>query len=513
MRRYWRETLLIVAVGLPWLCLFLLGGFWLFERGYVWVWAAVAAALALLAWPIARSVRRRGDAQAKEALADLAKPLAAWNQSERKAWDEVLAIADNTPALSFLELDPLLEQARRTIDAVARQFNPDVRDAWSAFTLPEALLLGERLCNSIRREALLHIPGVRSVRLSHVLWMQRQTEQYGEVAKTGWHVTSGVWRLLRAVINPVQALAQETSGLFAENAGRILAYRARSYATRMFVLEVGRAAIELYSGRLALSDEEVEAARAQDTAAAAPAAAVPIRIIIVGQVSAGKSSLLNALSADARAAVGPLPTTTDVSEHRLELEQQPPVILLDMPGITGDAANSKEILTQAARADLVLWVASVMQPAREPDLLALQSLRDWANAQLTRRPPPVLLALTHIDQLHPASEWKPPYNLMEPKSPKASAIRAAVESVAQALKVAPTDVVPVAMPPDGTPYNIDALWSRIAEEVDEAKLVQLDRIRVGHQRLSLREMARQVEKAGRFLIKSAITSPTRRPPD
>jgi hypothetical protein len=69
------------------------------------------------------------------------------------------------------------------------------------------------------------------------------------------------------------------------------------------------------------------------------------------------------------------------------------------------------------------------------------------------------------------------------------------------------------MPPDGSPYNIDALWSRIAEEVDEAKLVQLDRIRVGHQRLSLREMARQIEHAGRFLIKSAITSPTRRPPE
>lgn len=513
MRRYWRETLLIVAVGLPWLCLFVLGGLWLFQFGYVWIWAAIAAALALLAWPIARSVRRRGDVQAKEALADLAKPLAAWNQSERKAWNEVLAIADNTPPLSFLEIDPLLEQARRTIDAVARQYNPDVHDAWSAFTLPEALLLGERLCNSIRREALLHIPGIRSMRLSHVLWMQRQTEQYGEVAKTGWHVTLGLWRLLRAAINPVQALAQETSGLFAQNTGRILAYRVRSYATRMFVLEVGRAAIELYSGRLALSDQEVQAARAQDTAAATSGAAVPIRIIIAGQVSAGKSSLLNALSADALAAVGPLPTTTDISEHRLELEQQPPVILLDMPGIAGDAANAERILAQAARADLVLWVASAMQPAREPDLLALQSLRDWANAQLTRRPPPVLLALTHIDQLHPASEWKPPYNLMEPNNAKASAIRAAVESVAQALKIASSDVVPVAMPPDCPAYNIDALWSRIAGEVDEAKLVQLDRIRVGYQRLSLREIAKQIENAGRFLIKGAITSPTHHTPE
>jgi uncharacterized protein len=172
----------------------------------------------------------------------------------------------------------------------------------------------------------------------------------------------------------------------------------------------------------------------------------------------------------------------------------------------------KEMLAQAARADLVLWVASALQPAREPDLLARQSLRGWANAQLTRRPPPVLLALTHIDQLHPASEWKPPYNLTDAHNAKASAIRAAVESVARALKISPADVVPVAMPPDCPPYNIDALWSRIADEVDEAKLVQLDRIRVGYQRLSLREITKQIENAGRFLIKGAIKSTSYKTP-
>jgi hypothetical protein len=38
-------------------------------------------------------------------------------------------------------------------------------------------------------------------------------------------------------------------------------------------------------------------------------------------------------------------------------------------------------------------------------------------------------------------------------------------------------IVPIAMPPGRQSYNLDALWARIAIDLDEAKLVQLDRLR------------------------------------
>lgn len=512
VRRYWRETLLVIAIVLPWLGIFVLGGIWLWQNGHIWIWAAAAAALGLIAWPLSRSIRRRTDKEVRETLGELASPSVGWNQREQEAWNEVLAIADATAPFSFFELDPLLAHARQTIEAVAHKFHPDMQDAWAVFSVPDALLLTEKLSRDVRRQALLHIPGVRSIRLSHLLWMHRQSEQYGPVAQASWHVTSSLWRLLRAVVSPLQALAQETSGLFAHNAGRVLAYRLRSYATRMLTLEVGRAAIELYSGRLALSDEEVETARKQDSAAAVAAANGAIRILLVGQTSAGKSSILNALSAGIRAAVGPLPTTAIASEHRIEMEGRPAVILVDMPGLTKDPAPAISILEQAARSDLVLWVASAMQPAREPDRQGLQVFREWATAQLTRRPPPILLALTHIDQLRPASEWAPPYDLMRPIGHKAMAIRAATDAVAHILALDASDIVPIALPPDREPYNIDALWARIAQEIDEAKLVQLDRLRVAHQRPSWRDIARQVENAGRVIIKGIATSPSREPP-
>ena len=56
------------------------------------------------------------------------------------------------------------------------------------------------------------------------------------------------------------------------------------------------------------------------------------------------------------------------------------------------------------------------------------------------------------------------------------------------------------MPPEREPYNIDALWAAIALELDEAKLVQLDRLRVGRQGLSLRELAEQLGQAGRYVV-------------
>jgi uncharacterized protein len=288
-----------------------------------------------------------------------------------------------------------------------------------------------------------------------------------------------------------------------ERTAKVLSYRLRAYATRLLVLEVGRACIDLYAGRLALSDAEIGAASEREMAdTAAPLA--PVRIVLVGQVNAGKSSLLNALAQETRCAVGPLPTTSRAAEYLLEPDGHPTVTLVDMPGLDETPGSASELQAQAERADLIVWVASATQPARGPDRKRLDDFRAWAGAQLVRRPPAVLLALTHIDELRPAAEWAPPYDVAAPSGPKAEAIRAAVNAVARALDLHADRIVPVAMPPGRDTYNLEALWARIAVELDEAKLVQLDRLRVGGQRLSLRELADQLGYAGRTIVKGII---------
>jgi hypothetical protein len=92
-----------------------------------------------------------------------------------------------------------------------------------------------------------------------------------------------------------------------------------------------------------------------------------------------------------------------------------------------------------------------------------------------------------------------------PGSAKARAIRDAVDAVARVLALPVDAIVPIAMPPGRQSYNLDALWARIAIDLDEAKLVQLDRLRLGQQPLSLRELANQLGRAGRIIIKGIVT--------
>jgi predicted GTPase len=330
------------------------------------------------------------------------------------------------------------------------------------------------------------------------LWLKQKIDRYGPI----WNVGYGLWRLAR-LWNPAAAVGREISRVLDDKLATVLLDSLHARLTQEFVLKVGRAAIDLYSGQLALSPDEVRAAQERDAAADAVPVA-PVRIVLVGQTNAGKSSLVNALAQEIRCAVGPVPTTAAAAEYRLELEGRPAVYLVDMPGL-GERSPS-ELLQQAERADLILWVAAATQPARAPDRQILDHVRTWAKAQLARRTPPVLLALTHVDELRPANEWKPPYDVAAPAGPKARAIRAALDAAARALDVPADAIVPVAMPPGRESYNLDALWARIAVALDEAKLVQLDRLRVGGRRSSLRELANQLGHAGRFIIEGIVKS-------
>jgi uncharacterized protein len=77
--------------------------------------------------------------------------------------------------------------------------------------------------------------------------VRRQNERYGAISRTGWRMSFGLWRIVRGALNPLQAVGQETSSIFVEKTAKVLSYRLRAYATRLLVLEIGRAAIELYA--------------------------------------------------------------------------------------------------------------------------------------------------------------------------------------------------------------------------------------------------------------------------
>jgi predicted GTPase len=161
-----------------------------------------------------------------------------------------------------------------------------------------------------------------------------------------------------------------------------------------------------------------------------------VSIVLIGQVKAGKSSLVNALLGERKAATDILPLTSEVTKYDLVAPGVPThLVLLDTAGY-GRAGAVKDNLEETAEAvqdaDLVLWVAHARNPARKADADFFARLRAWFRERPHLRFPPVVVVLTHVDLLTPAMEWAPPYDWAGGTRPKersmADAVAAAKES-------------------------------------------------------------------------------------
>lgn len=115
------------------------------------------------------------------------------------------------------------------------------------------------------------------MKFGHILWLKQKIDRYGPI----WTVGYNLWRLVR-VWNPAAAVGREISRVFDDKISTVLVDRLRARVTQEFVLDVGRAAIDLYSGRLALSEEELRFAQERDGAPAAVELIAPVRIVLVG---------------------------------------------------------------------------------------------------------------------------------------------------------------------------------------------------------------------------------------
>ena len=476
-----------ILLALPWFALFALGLVWLWQNGRVLEWALASAVLAAVGLPLRRLATRRAVPRAARMRDRDSFPDGGWNAEEADAWRQVVALAEATPPLDYDQRERAEALGRETIELVARHFRPDSKEPMAQVTLPEALLLGEVLSRRLRAWTLRRVPGARRLKVSHLLWAQRMEEQHGAAISTAINAADTLWRAVRLGLNPVTAVAQEANRLVFGQATSFLGGNLRAAITRQLILETGRAAIELYSGRLRLSASELaEAARADTGSATAEA---PLRLLLVGQANAGKTSLLNALAGTLRGEVGVLPGEGVVREHLVTQEGRPALAVADMPPLDDPA----EFLRQAQRADAILWVCAATQPGRAADLAALTALRDWAGTQPQRRAPPLAVALTGVDRLRPATDWAPPY---PPDAPKARSIAAARAAVAEALDLPEEAILPVALPPGRDAWNVEALWTRLSGEMDAARAARFERLREGGDRVKPKEVAGQLGQLG-----------------
>jgi hypothetical protein len=122
---------------------------------------------------------------------------------------------------------------------------------------------------------------------------------------------------------------------------------------------------------------------------------------------------------------------------------------------------------------MIVWVCSAARAAREIDGHALATIRAHFTSGPDRRRPPMLLVLTHIDNLRPFDEWDPPYDLTQGTRAKCRSILGAMEAAGAELGFAADEIVPVRADIAVAPYNVDAVWAKIMALMPDAQRARL----------------------------------------
>ena len=464
-----RIVLLVVALLLPTLSLLPLGTLWLWEHGYLIYWAIATCVAVIAVYFLQRRliVPLPAEALARETH-EPGDP--SWTPRQIEAWADVMRLADTVRADRIASRDAALSLGLETVEVVAKRLHPERGEPLLQFTVPEALAVIERASVNLRAFLVGNFPLGDRITVAQLMWLYRWRGAL-QLAEKGYDL----WRIVR-LLNPISAATHELRERFTRQiyeAGR--EHLARRLA-RAFVREVGRAAIDLYGGNLLVTAEQlrghVTTASQRDAAMAQAREAEPIRILVAGQTGAGKSTLVNALAEAVEAAVDVLPATAHYTAYRLTREGLPTALIIDSPGLTG-GEGQKELIGATQDCDLVLWVVSAARAAREVDARALAGIRAHFAAEPSRHRPPMLLVLTHIDQLRPFNEWAPPYDLGAAKRQKAVAIRDAMRAAGRELGFAAEETIPVRADAAVAAYNIDALWAKVMELMPEAQRTRL----------------------------------------
>ncbi|MFN3580293.1 MAG: GTPase family protein [Pseudomonas sp.] len=463
---------LLVALLPPILLLSLFGLYAIFRYNYILTFVGLLGLFTLLAMvPFVLARRRRRKAAPRVALEieqEIDTP-AYWTPWDKQVQQDLL------PEVSALVLDThtwraLPESALQIARSVAAQYGKGKRHAEWAFSPVALLAIAEQLTQRYRRTLKDNVPGIDHLKVSHVLWLEEKADQFAPAL-----TVVNIYRKVR-MLTPEgmlaelgsQALGQSFEGLSDEMQQRM---------KRLLLLEVLRSAIDLYGGHFRFDDEQLTitaATRKDDNRTVGQPE--PVRVCLIGQTGAGKSSVINALTEGWKAETSALPSTDRGLVYECKIDGVPFLRLLDLPGLNGDAKIEKILFEEMVQSDMVLWVLRANQPARKLDQEFGQHFKQWHSKRTDYQPPTLIGLLNQVDRLGIQNDWQPPYDLDNPEpGSKAELIREALDFNQQVLEL--DDILPLSIAPEREQYNVETLRALISQRYDKAINVQLNRKR------------------------------------
>lgn len=478
LNRYW---FLEITICLAWLAgLFAAGLYWLWLHRLLWLWLVISGLAASLVFVVhAVPACRRARQLKKQALTDA-------ESRTKSALQDLQALTEELQRAKpdLFQLEFYFDTFYRVVKTVAERFYPEQKNAYLEIKIPYFIRVVELLAHDMRLNLVDNVPA------SHMLSL-RQIVSAHQYAGKGMRYYGFFRRLARGIPIDLGRLNNLKAGSKAELA---------DWFVELYVRKIGQYAIQTY--RAQLSGTEQLKVAGERTTSGQPAMAEPLRILLLGQTGSGKSSCINALFGQAVAEADVLPATQGLTAYLLHKTGLNTAIIYDSEGYAGDgnpplAIAGEEVL----RCDMILLSVSAVNPARDCDYRVIQAI-EAQYAAANRLLPPIVVVLTHIDQLRPWREWWPPYDIANPDNDKAGNIRLAMQAVAEELGLGLAQIAPVCLKP-GRLYNVEeGLLPTLLQNLDRAKQVCYLRC-VGRYREEdyWRRLWRQSKNSGRFIAR------------
>lgn len=396
MRIPWRLTLLAVLVLAPIFFLIGVGVYHLWTTGWTFTaWWPMALCLASaygLAW---YWTRRRSKAMLPDPnLEPIPKH---WTDRDREAWKGVEAYVDKVESLDMDHADDLnlyFNQGRELADLIGKIYHPAGAPPYTRLTIPEILACVELVTRDMGRRTDAYLPGNHYWTIGDYTRARRAIDWYGKARNAYW--------LVSGLINPLKAGSQYVAGRygFAKPLDK-LKNNALTWFHQAFLFEVGRHCIELFSGRLKMGSTRFQAALAgAPLPDGVPVENAPgLRIVVVGEAGAGKSSLVQSVIRASGATSYSAEMDAGETRFRLILPGMSVCTIVDRVGY---AATGEEgfnaIIDRLEQADLVVMATAAERTERANDLKLLGQLKARFAAQPHLLRPPVVVALTRMGE-------------------------------------------------------------------------------------------------------------------
>lgn len=235
-----RALMLGLAVFFPMLTLIPLGSIWLWQHGLLLYWVGGALLFTAMFYIL--------ESRLLPARHKIVSPSSFDNNgySERQmaALAAVQQMADNVDVSTITSRDDILALAFRAVELVAKELQPEQQHPVWNFTIPEILLLAERVSGRLRPIVIDSLPLGEQLTVGQALRLYEWRSAVGVAERV-----YDVWRLLR-VFNPVAAVTQEARERVTKQIIASVRDDLTKRAVRVFTTEVGLAAVDLYGGRL-----------------------------------------------------------------------------------------------------------------------------------------------------------------------------------------------------------------------------------------------------------------------